>query len=214
MSINKTYADVDVYIGSLPRSGSTYLKYLIHFTYHPLVPIDKSHDPKVLLNIISGNKNQYLTVFMFRSVLDGLVSQLLWHTMEKPLDERLIRSTLEDHCWLWEIVLADPEKFFIVDFNSVKNNPNGVIAEIEKKYPDLAEFRFQEIPDVPKAALDRLTEDGKQMGKDVFLLRGCAPREDAPNKQLVIDSLKNPLYLKRIGYLESLYKEFLEIKDV
>lgn len=214
MSSTKTYSDVDVYIGSLPRSGSTYLKYLIHFTYHPLVPIDKSHDPKDHLKIISGEKSQYLTIFMVRPVLDGLISQLAWHTMEKTLDERLIRSTLEDHCWLWEIVLANPEKFFIVDFNSVINNPHGIITEIEKKYPDIAGFKFQEIPDAPKAALDRLTADGEKMGQDAFLLRGCAPRADAPSKSLIVESLKNPLYTKRIKYLESLYKEFLEIKDI
>lgn len=214
MSDDKTYADVGVYIGSLPRSGSTYLKYLIHYTYHPLVPVDKSHNPADHLRIISGDKNQYLTIFVVRPVLDGLVSQLVWHTMEKKLDEKLIRSTLEDHCWLWEIVLADPKKFFIVDFNSIKNNPQVVMAEIERNYTDLVEFRRPEFPNAVDAALERLTLDGKNMGEEVFLLRGCAPRPDAPNKGLIIEALKNPLYSKRIEYLESLYEEFLTIKDI
>lgn len=210
----KDFYKFNIYVGSLARSGSTYLKYSIENEYTPQVYMDKSHSPKIHENRADGIFNCDEFVFAVRPPVDTLKSQLVWRLADQPLNRTLVKSLLDEATNLWEIVLSAPEEFFIVDFESITSKESEIISALEAKNPSLIGLKSKTplTTDNVKLELEKSSKDG--MDPKEYLERGHLPRDTSKHSDLAESVLNSVSYAHRIGYLDSLYRDLIRHKKV
>lgn len=211
--MEKDFYKFKIHVGSLARSGSTYLKYSIENQYTPQLHIKKSHNPKEHEARADKNFDCDAFVFAVRAPINTLKSQLVWRLVDKPLDRDLVRSVLNEAIHLWEIVLSTPEEFFIVDFDAITSRESDIINALEAKHPSLLDLKSKTAltPDKVKSELEYSSKDG--MGHIEYVERGHLPREASKNSDLVEAELDSRFYAYRLSYLQNLYQELISRKE-
>lgn len=202
-----------IHVGSLARSGSTYLRYLIENQYDSPLKTQKSHNPKEHEARADRDFSCDEFVFAVRAPIDTLKSQLVWRLVDKPLDRDLVRSVLNEASHLWEVVLSAPEEFFIVDFEAITSKESEIMAALEAKHPSLLDLKSKTslTTDNVKSKLEYSSKDG--LGPIEYIERGHLPRQASNNSDLVESELASKFYTHRINYLESLYQELISRKE-
>jgi len=210
----KDFYKFNIYVGSLARSGSTYLKYSIENEYTPQVSIDKSHNPGIHQNRVNGIFNCDEFVFAARPPRDTLKSQLIWRLSDQRLTPPVVKSLLDEATELWEIVLTSPGEFFIVDFDSITSKESEIISALEAKNPALKELKSKTPLSVDKVKLELEKSSKDGMGPKQYLERGHLPREVSKHNDLAESILESISYTRRLGYLDSLYQDLIRHKRV
>jgi hypothetical protein len=210
----KDFYKLNIYIGSLARSGSTYLKYSIENEYTPQVYIDKSHSPKIHENRADGIFNCDEFIFAVRPPIDTLKSQLVWRLADQTLNRTLVKSLLDEATNLWEIVLGAPEKFFVLDFDSITSKESEIIKTLEEKHPSLRTLKSS-TPATSTQVLELLEKSSRDgIDPKEYSERGHIPREKSKHGDLDSSVLESASYSHRLNYLNTLYDELLKYKQV
>lgn len=210
----KDFYKFKIYVGSLARSGSTYLKYSIENQYTPQVSIDKSHNPVIHQNRADGIFNCDEFVFAARPPRETLKSQLIWRLSDQRLTPPVVKSLFDEATDLWEIVLTSPEEFFIVDFGSITSKESEIISALETKNPSLKSLRSETPLTVEKVKLELEKSSKDGMGINQYIERGHLPREISKHDEIAESVLESKSYTRRLGYLESLYQDLISYKKV
>lgn len=221
---NKT-ATKFLVIGGSPRSGSTYLQYLINQQYiTEKVSISKTHMEKDHLTQITDTNYNETWVVPVRDPHDTAISTLVWYyhnDSKKSIDHNYNTTAsaygvLDSLTRLWETILLDKQKFVLIDFDVLISDREKLefILDTEiswlsslKRDSNVSDSKIKEI----------LSSEDKQTYKHSLEVRsdddyanlGHLPREKSKLFLEVTESFKADRYSRRFEYLDALKSELL-----
>jgi hypothetical protein len=213
LEINNQYSEI--FIGAPPRSGNTYLRYVLGVAHHGSVPISGNHETRSAIEQLISAKPETIFVTPVRDPKDVVVSTLVWLAVETEgiIDYELTNAALQTVAAYWEIVLTDPSKFCIVDFNDLVNNGPSFITKFTKKYQKLPKCEIDSKEVVEKAYELLSSDDERNHNNDRSFLqaRGHLPRSRSQYVDSAESSVLNIVHKKRLEYLYSMYGQLIDM---
>lgn len=203
-----------IYVGSPPRSGSTYLKYLLTENYtHGKIHVEKTHSRDTIIEAAESSLEYNSFFFPVRNARDILKSAVIWNFQDSNNIDNLVWMSLEEITIIWETVLSAPNQFFIIDFNTLANSELTLLDKIDEKFEFLKKIRYEK--PMPLSSIKNLLETHSllDLGTDLYANRGHLPRQESEHVKAVNDEIASPVYKKRLDYLDSLQVELLERKS-
>ena len=207
------------FVGAPPRSGNTYLRYVLQDAYSNTEDIGEvfKHDHSstyALEHLVDKNNTFPIFVSPVRDPYATLKSKLVrtfgeWDTPPGVIE---YATSVDDLCLYWEILLLNPSRFCLVDFNELTADKDSIVNKIDQRYPETAGYRNLELS-TNEEILDfmRLEDDGKYGGNEkLFLSYGHTPRGKSEYSDSAEKLLSSPVYARRLEYLYKMYEELLE----
>lgn len=206
-------------IGGAPRSGSTYLAYILDRQYNISgLPIIKTHmESHHLARAIAPDPKENW-IIPVRNPEDTAKSFLVWHyhkdSVEKVQnnhgDTTAAYGILDTLARLWETILLNKKNFIIVDFNDIVSDRIKLESYLENLIPTLKERKFSSLvsdEEIQKKLIDDSRTDLKTELN--YLNLGNFPRQRTELYLSVSREFDSKRYTKRFLYLEELKKELL-----
>lgn len=209
------------FVGAPPRSGNTYLRYVLQDAYNnPHKDTDElfayNHSSAFALKHLLESEND-LPIFIspIRDPYDTLKSKLVRTFEEWGANPGIVEyaTAVDDLCLYWEILLVNPSKFCLVDFNELIADKDRIVEKLDDRYPSVVIYRNAS-PLTNEQILDNVRlEDSQQYrnNEKLFLSSGHVPRAKSEYSELADELLSSPVYSRRFAYLYEMYKELLEL---
>lgn len=210
-----------VVIGGAPRSGSTYLQYILNFQYkNTEFETIKTHLESDHLAHINNSTDTNFWLVPIRDPKDTVKSMLNWFFYEKGqknLEAMYTNTTpyygaLDSLTRLWETILLDKKKFTLLDFDVLISNRSDLESKIEKSISFFSELR--EDKEVSNDYIkNRLINDDKETlhnrEEKAYLHTGHLPREKSDFYDDISRAFDSQVYARRFEYLYQLKVELL-----
>lgn len=210
-----------VIIGGAPRSGSTYLQYILNFQYKNTdFETVKTHIESDHLNHINNPIKDNFWIVPIRNPKETVISTLNWsfyETGQKKLEDMYTNTTpyygaLDSLTRLWETILLDKTKFTLIDFDILISDRLKLQQKIEKSLPFFVESKEdREVSD--DYIKNRLITDDKESlasrEEKAYSHTGHLPREKSNLHNSIAKSFDSSVYKRRFDYLSELKSELL-----
>ena len=209
------------FVGAPPRSGNTYLRYALGDAYTKSYRDAGeffTHDHSsayALIHLSEEPKTFPIFVSPIRDPYDTLKSKLVRTYQEWGTEPKVVEyiPSIDDLCFYWEVLLVDPSRFCLVDFNELVSNKDSVLDKIDKKYPEVRQYRGDTLATNEELLEFLRLEDMAEYKDDnkLFLSSGHIPRESSEYSEMAEKLLDTPAYARRLSYLYELYSELLKL---
>lgn len=206
---------IEIFIGAPPRCGNTYLMYALKDMFNKPVKVVGEHRVQTLARHVLDQEPRSIFVTPVRDPFDAALSRLVWLAFEKEewLNTETLFPALEQLTIYWELVLASPEKFTVIDFNKLIVDKNSLQGKLSERYPELLPHGRSILASDAEIKALLLKDDIEVLHNDEAEIqaRGHIPRSDSRYKALAAEVLSGVMCKKRLEYLDSMYKQLLEI---
>lgn len=220
-SLNPSLFDTTFFVGAPPRSGNTYLRYVIKDAYNNLVEdtgLFIKHDHSSTYALEQALGVEYVAPIFVSPIRDPhatLKSKLVrtFYEWETPPNIIQYVTSVDDLCLYWEILLVNPSKFCLIDFNELVADKDSIIEKMDQKYPELVKHKNPE-PLTRLGLLEYmgLEDEGKYGDNEkLFLSSGHTPRPKSEYSDMAEELLSTPAYARRLDYLYDMYNELLKL---
>jgi len=209
------------FVGAPPRSGNTYLRYVLKDAYsNPIKDsgslIKNNHSSSYALNqALSTESVAPIFICPIRDPYDTLKSKLVrtffeWDTAPNVIEHA---PSVDDLCLYWEILLIDPSKFCLVDFKELVVDKDKVVSKIDERYPEIKIYKNPTPATNEQLLAEMSKEDGDKYGDNIKLYLSSAhiPRSKSEYSDAAEELLSSPAYARRLDYLYVMYKELLDL---
>ena len=220
-ALNPSLLKTTFFVGAPPRSGNTYMRYILKDAYANSIKdagslIKNDHSSSYALeHVLNSTDQSPIFVCPIRDPYDTLKSKLVRTFFEWETPPNIVQyvTALDDLSFYWEILLVSPEKFCLVDFNELVSDKDSIISKIDAKYPQVSIYKNPD-PLTKEGMLEYMrAEDESKYGDNekLFLSSGHTPRAESEFSEQAKQLLSTPAYVKRLEYLYSMYKELLQL---
>lgn len=210
-----------IIIGGAPRSGSTYLQYVLNFQYkNSKFDTAKTHEENDHLNNINNPVENNFWLVPVRDPRDTVKSILNWSFYDqgqKEVEATYTNTTpyhgaLDSLTRLWETILLDKKKFTLIDFDVLVSNRSEIELKIETSLPFFVDLKEKKVVSNTYIKNRLIQDDRKNLyhrEEKAYLHIGHLPREKSDLYEEISKRFDSPMYNRRFEYLYQLKSELL-----
>lgn len=220
-ALNPSLFETVFFVGAPPRSGNTYLRYVLKDSYNnplkdpgSLIKHDHSSSYALDQSLKPGNDSP-IFITPIRDPYDTLKSKLVrtfyeWDTVPNVIE---YAPSVDDLCLYWEILLTAPDKFCLIDFRELVADKDRVVSKINSKYPEVITYKNPSPLTNEQLLAEMKEEDDNMYGNNVefYLSYAHTPRGISEYSKQAQELLASPAYKRRLEYLYEMYRELLEL---
>lgn len=213
LKINK--ASTKIFIGAPPRSGNTYLRYVLGVAHRGYVEISGGHNVHSAIDRLESTDTDTIFVSPVRDPRDTVISSLVWLALETngEVTYELTNAALQTVTTYWEILLTEPDKFCIVDFDDLIAKDSTLVSRFHDKYESLAEYNTADssATDLAYELLNSDDDSNYENDQVLFKARGHLPRGKSEYTDAAEYAVSNIAHKKRLEYLYSMHKQLVDL---